>query len=288
MVIPMKRTVFCLLLLMSALPLLAQTHARMMLWDSHERHPLIWQVEFDGADSLLATYDAIYGHGPMLENDTYALRVYAQPWPRIDLYGKSGLKGLELPETAFYTTPQQLAQGYGADALYVGPSIGVGSLLPWDGNKSIPFSPVERRGQRVVYSTADSCAVEVYVKGFQFQGQSIDLVQRLSMRRGDDWTQVDAWITGSKPDSLTFCTGIQRMQQDLGHLTSDGKAETWGSNAPEKDFNVGVRLYFEIDKRYIVRQLDAEMSTLYIVRARKGHLRYRVKATTTLWKRQTN
>lgn len=281
----MKKIIASFLLLLASLPLLAQTHARMMLWDSHERHPQVWQVEFDGADSLLATYDAIYGHGPMIENDSYALRIYAQPWPRIDLYGKSGLKGLELPETCFYTTPQQLAQGYGADALFVGPSIGVGSLLPWDGKQSQPFNPVDRRGQRVVFSTADSSAVEVYVKGFQFQGQSIDLVQRLTMRQGDDWTQVDVWIASNNPDRLNFCTGIQRLQQDLGHRTRGGKAETWGSNEPEKDFKVDVHLAFEIDKRYVERQLDAENSTLYIVRARKGHLQYRIKASTSLWKK---
>lgn len=279
----MGKAYLFLLYLLMVLPTTAQTAAQMKLWDSHERHPQIWHVEFDGADSLLATYDAVYGHGPMVENETYALRVYAQPWPRIDLYGKRR-SAPELSVTDFYTTPAQRSQGYGADALLVGETMGVGSLLGWDGSQPTPFNPVLRRGQRVLYSTPDSSAVEVYVKGWEYQGQNVDLTQRLTMRHGTPWTHVDVWVNCAQADSLMLSTGIQRLKNDLGYRIGrqPGCARTWGTNAPEPGDTIAVALEIRVPQRYLHQQIEASHSIIMVLQPVRGHLEYDVMARTSL------
>ncbi len=255
----------------------AQTFGQLMLWDSHERHPQIWTVEFDGADSLLATYDAIYGHGTMMENRDYALRVYMSLWPRIDLYGKC-MATPELPATCFYTTPRQRQEGYGADVLIVGDRMGVGSLLGWDGAAPAALSPAKRRGQRLLQAGPDTTSMEAYVTGWDYRGQTISLTQRLTMTASDPWTQVEVLTSAS--DTTLFLTGIQRLHTDMGHqISSDGlSAATWGVENPEEGLEAGVKLFIEVEPPYLSRTVDQAESVWMVVHPVDGRIRYRVRA----------
>ncbi len=97
------RTALIILSLLGSLSLKAQTYGQMKVWDSHERHPKITSIEFEEPDMQLATYDAVYGHGAMMENPYYGLRVYIDQRQNIDLYGKRKAAA-ELMTTDFYTT----------------------------------------------------------------------------------------------------------------------------------------------------------------------------------------
>ncbi len=261
----------------------AQTFAQMKLWDSHGRAPQIWAVEFDGTDSLLATYDAIYGHGAMLENNTYALRVYASPWPRTDLYAKGKRGGVELSATHFYTTAQQRAQGYGCDVLIVGDRMGVGSLLGWDGQQPLPLNPVERRGQRVLRCGPDTAQVEAYVTGWDYHGRCINLRQRFTMTASDPWTTVDVWVEGAADDT-PFLTGIQHLHARQGHTIAPTglMAHTWGNENPEEGVHAKINLFIDVEPQYHTQTIDQKESVWMVVHPVQGHLRYRVRAVCVL------
>ncbi len=278
----MRKAFFIFSFLLSAFSCHAQTFGQLMLWDSHQRHPQIWSIEFDGSDSLLATYDAIYGHGTMIENTDYALRVYMSQWPRIDLYGKR-LKTPELPVTQFYTTAEQRQQGYGADVLIVGDRMGVGSLLGWDGERPVDTNPADRRGQRLLQAGPDTASMEAYVTGWHYRGQCIDLTQRLTMTADSPWTQVEIITTAS--DTTHFLTGIQHLHTDSQHqISPDGlSAHTRGGEQPEAGVNADVELFIEMEPQYLSQTIDQQESVWMVVHPVDGRIRYRVRAKASIY-----
>ncbi len=260
-----------------ATSLQAQTYAQMKLWDSHQRHPQINQIEFAGDEEQLATYDAIYGHGPMIENDYYALRVYADLRQSIDLYGKQTSAPV-LAKTDFYATNEQRDQGLGQDILFVGPSIGAGSLRAIVDGQLTNFATVGARGARVVCSTPDSAIVESYVRGWQVGGRTLDVTQRYTMRAHQRETQIDVYIEGDT-DGLQLCTGVQKLESDNNGwvLPGRGVVASWGSNVPEKTDPQTVHalgIAVKVDKPYKAGTAEDELNYLVRLTPRNGHIRY--------------
>ncbi len=277
----MKRIHYCLLLIAAvfATQTKAQTYAQMMVWDSHERHPKVWEIEFVGDDEAIATYDAVYGHGAMMENESYALRVYMDHRQSVDLYGKRH-KEPELAVTDFYTTEEQLAEGYGEDILYVGSSIGAGSLRGWDGKEPTFVEPVKARGQRVVCEGPDSAVVEVWDRDWTLPtGETVQMLQRYTMRRGERATQIDVWLDGCSDETL-FVTGVQKLEQGNEGimLPERGLVASWGTNEPEKGEKPGVMetlgLAVVVPQEFLSEQREDELNYLCLIHPVAGHICY--------------
>jgi len=257
----------------------AQTYAQLKVWDSHERYPKINEIEFEGADSALATYDAIYGHGAMMENDFYGLRVYMDHRQSIDLYGKRTPQ-LELAITNFYSTPQHMAQGYGEDILFVGPSIGAGSFRGYENEQPVTIQSVAARGQRVVCAGPDSAVIEVWDRDWIYKGQRLQMVQRYTMRAGSRVTDVDIQLTGCTDETL-FATGVQKLESDNQSLLlpARGLVASWGSNIPDKAHpqlveRLGIAVHVPAPYLYGVREDSHNL--LCLVHPVGGHIRYRL------------
>lgn len=84
----MKRYILPLMAAFITLPSLAQTDAYIKLRDERKRHPRIESVAFPGTANNRAMYDAIYGHGAVIENPWVAYRVYMDNRQSLDLYVK--------------------------------------------------------------------------------------------------------------------------------------------------------------------------------------------------------
>ncbi len=255
----------------------AQNDAFIKLHDSHARHPRITEITFPGNTVFPANYDAIYGHGAMIENPWVAYRVYMDNRQSLDLYAKTTPR-LEVDETCFYTTPQQLADGYGCDVLWAGKSVAAGSFRGWQNNTPVTIDSVATRSQRVL----NNHSIEVEDRDWIYNGHPIQMKQRYSMLPDSRDLFVEITLDGYSPSDL-FCTGVQKLETaNQGFVDPKGNAASWGNNVPDKahpELIETVGLAIEVDPLNLVETREDDVNYLMIVRPdAHGRIRYRVSA----------
>ena len=218
------------LLLGLSMSAFAQTDAYIKLRDEKKTHPRIESITFPGDANTRYMYDAIYGHGAVIENPWVAYRVYMDNRQSLDLYVKQTPQ-LELDVTGFYTTPEQLKEGYGIDVLWAGKSIGAGSFRGLQNGQPMTIDTVASRTQKVL----DDHIIQVIDKDWIYNGHPIQMTQTYSMSPNSRDLFVEIKLDGYLPDEV-FATGIQKLETDnQGFINADGRAASWGSNIPEKD-----------------------------------------------------
>ena len=249
-------------------------YADMMLEDKKDKHPLITALEAPG-DSYL--YNDLYHHGAAFENELCGFRVYFDERQNIDIYGKK-MRQLELEKTNFYTTPEQMKQGYGNDVLWAGNSIGCGSFKGWDGKAPTNIAPVKTRGQRIVASGPLRTIVEV--KDIGWNGLNMRQYYILYAWR----RECEVRIEFDRPlGDETFSTGVQKIGSNpQGFVRQDGIAASWGSDYPEMGKKeqfppeaVGLAVY--VPKQFIKSTTESDLNYLYTLGAQgKTSLHYYV------------
>lgn len=110
-------------------------------------------------------YWMLHHHGAAFENEQVAYRIYFDHRQTVDIYGKYR-KGLELRQTQFYPDAEQKANGFGDDVLWVGQTLGLGTLRGWDGSKPLMLTDVAHRSQRIVARGPLRTIVEVKDEGW--------------------------------------------------------------------------------------------------------------------------
>ncbi|MDE5841144.1 MAG: DUF4861 domain-containing protein [Muribaculaceae bacterium] len=255
----------------------AQTDAYIKLRDEKKTHPRIESISFPGNANLRHMYDAIYGHGAVIENPWVAYRVYMDNRQSLDLYVKQTPQ-LELDITGFYTTPEQLNEGYGCDVLWAGKSIAAGSFRGWQNGEPVTIDTVATRTQKVI----DNQTIQVIDKDWMYNGHPIQMTQTYSMSPNSRDLFVEIKLEGYQPDDV-FCTGIQKLESDNeGFLSSEGRAASWGSNVPDKghpELVEKVGLGIIVEPENLVSTLESDLNYLMFVRPdHDGIIRYRVIA----------
>ena len=258
---------------------MSQTDAYLKLFDHHERYPRVESLTFPGNCDNLAMYDAIYGHGAVIENPWVAYRVYMDNRQSLDLYVKQTPR-LELELTGFYTTPEQLKAGYGIDVLWAGKSIAAGSFRGYQDGAPVTIDTVARRTQRVV----SDHSVQVIDKDWVYNGHPIQMTQTYSMLPDRRDLFVEISLEGNQPGDV-FCTGIQKLESDSrGFISPEGVAGSWGTNVPDKgshpEIAETVGLGIVVDRANVVSVEEDDLNYLIFVRPdAHGKIRYRVLAT---------
>lgn len=281
---------FITLALLILLPQIAdaQVYAQLKLRDSHSRYPRINEIEFDGAASTRATYDAIYGHGAMWESEYVAFRVYMDHRQSIDLYGKK-YPQLELDSTNFYSNAEWMARGYGEDILYAGQSVAAGSFRGYENGNPTYIDKVSARGQRIVNAGPDTAVVEVWDKDWHTNGKTLQMRQVYTMIRGHRDVQIDIYLEGAE-DTDIFATGAQKLEMDnegfagrrsdnkkKKRIEANGLVGSWGRNIPERGHpelveGVGIGVY--VPDRYLYMVKEDDLNYLCLVHPVNGHIRY--------------
>lgn len=224
------RSIFALLIATCSVYASAQTDAYIKLYDHHGKHPRIVSITYPGNANTLDMYNSIYGHGAVIENPWVAYRVYMDNRQSLDLYVKAKPQ-LELDVTGFYTTPEQMKEGYGCDVLWAGKSIAAGSFRGYQNGTPVTIDTVASRTQTVV----DKQTVEVIDKDWMYNGHPIQMTQRYSMKPDKRDLYVTIKLEGNKPGDV-FCTGIQKLENDnQGFIQPNGVAASWGNNIPDKN-----------------------------------------------------
>lgn len=230
------------------------------------------------ADGASDTYNVQHHHGAAFESELVAYRIYFNEKQTTDLYGKFH-KGLELEESQFYPTGEQLKRGFGDDVIKVNSSCGAGTLRGWDGTQSTLIKPVAVRGQRILASGPVRTIVDAEVKGWQYQNKELNMINRYTLYAGHRDAQVDV-LFDAPLDKEVFCTGVQNIP---GHadMFSDhnGLVASWGTDWPVNDTvkykkeTVGLATY--IPKKYVVKETSDKENFLYTISAPgKSSFRY--------------
>lgn len=230
------------------------------------------------ADGASDTYNVQHHHGAAFESELVAYRIYFNEKQTTDLYGKFH-KGLELEESQFYPTDEQLKRGFGDDVIKVNSSCGAGTLRGWDGTQSTLIKPVAVRGQRILASGPVRTIVDAEVKGWQYQNKELNMINRYTLYAGHRDAQVDV-LFDAPLDKEVFCTGVQNI---TGHadMFSDhnGLVASWGTDWPVNDTvkykkeTVGLATY--IPKKYVIKETSDKENFLYTISAPgKSSFRY--------------
>lgn len=160
-------------------------------------------------------------HGPAIENQWFALRIYFNKTSAIDVYSKAN-PGLELPEKKWYPSKKDQINGWGADYYKVGKTVGLGGIQLWDGEKVIPLNPVSKRIARVSQNE-NSSTMEMLSEGVLYKGKTVDILVRVKVFDDKRAAKVEAFSqTG---EAVQFVTGINyhkttKMQKNSNYIAT--------------------------------------------------------------------
>lgn len=257
------------------------TYAYLKLNDKNKKYPEITAITYPGDVDNREMYSSIYGHGAVLEGLYNAIRVYMDNRQSVDLYSKNKPQ-LELETTGFYTTRQQLSEGYGRDILWAGTSVAMGSFRGWQNNAPTTIDTVATRGQRIVTTGPLRSVIEVEDRDWVYNGTPVNMVQRYTVYKGRRDYEVEISLKGA-PKGSVFATGVQKiMNNNTGFIDRDGLAGSWGDNLPDKGMpevtdTLGLGIY--VPAPYLVKTLEDDVNYLTLVSPDKnGKIKYSITA----------
>ena len=181
------------------------------------------------------SYNIQHHHGVDFESELNGIRIYFDKRQTLDLYGKFH-KRLELKETQFYTQPDQKAEGYGDDVLWVGNTFGLGALRGWNGKEPTMIDPVKSRTQRIISYGPLRTIVEIIDKGWEMpvSKKKVNMTLRYTQYAGHRDTDVD--VLFSKPiEGELLSTGIINVKNSEEFSDHQGLRGCWGTDYPSTD-----------------------------------------------------
>ncbi len=216
-------------------------------------------------DGDVNPYNLLQHHGPAFESELVAYRIYFDKRQTVDIYGKYN-KGLELKQTQFYPTKEELAQGFGDDCLWVGSTLGLGTLRGWDGSKPSFLDKVAHRTERIIARGPLRTVVEVVDNKWDTDNankKTVDMTTRYTLYAGHRDVNVDIRFEANT-DDYTLCTGIINVKNSTEYSDSKGLRGCWGTDWPvsEKDSaghkreTVGLGIY--IPSAHFVKEMQKD------------------------------
>ena len=181
------------------------------------------------------SYNIQHHHGVDFESELNGIRIYFDKRQTLDLYGKFH-KRLELKETQFYTQPDQKAEGYGDDVLWVGNTFGLGALRGWNGKEPTMIDPVKSRTQRIISYGPLRTIVEIIDQGWEMpvSKKKVNMTLRYTQYAGHRDTDVD--VLFSKPiEGELLSTGIINVKNSEEFSDHQGLRGCWGTDYPSTD-----------------------------------------------------
>jgi len=200
---------------------LAQNNTDTSLYMKSDKITYLTDIGSESGD----LYKTIGHHGPAIENEWMALRIYFSDKVAIDVYSKAK-PGLELKKANWYPTPEQQKEGWGADYYKVANTVGLGGVKLWDGEKLVPLNPVTNRLARVGKTDTTSW-MEMISRGIPYKGKKVDILVRVTVFSGKREAKVEAVsLTGEK---VQFATGINYFK-DFETKKGANYIAVWGKH----------------------------------------------------------
>ena len=228
-------------------------------------------------------YRKLHHHGPAFESEYAAYRIYFDKKQSVDTYGKKR-PALELRETMWYPSREQLAAGYGHDNLRVFGSVSVGALKGWNAEKQTAEHIVDMRRREAAIRAAGPLrtVVDMRVEGWKYGDTEVDMTSRYILYGGGSAVKVENRITGKDVDALQFATGVMKMARNSG-LRSDRNDRIWLLATEGEDFPENDTLFWEretmglavaLPASQVVAQTDDALSYLCQLHPVGGRIDY--------------
>ncbi|MGL4993732.1 MAG: DUF4861 family protein [Bacteroidales bacterium] len=225
-------------------------------------------------------YNQLHHHGPAFESELIAYRLYFDRKQTVDVYGKTN-KQLELNESLWYPTDEQLERGFGDDILRVSGSVGVGTLKGWDEKKkrAIHIEPVTNRTATVLSKGPLRTIVDMSVEGWSYMGQTVSLNSRYTLYAGDRVVKVSHKVESQDPSKLVFTTGVQKIGESQTYSDHRGVNAVWGRDWPVNDTikyaKQSVGLAVSIPSEFLHSEVEDRSNYLYkLIPNSDGELNY--------------
>ena len=227
------------------------------------------------------SYNIQHHHGVDFESELNGIRIYFDKRQTLDLYGKFQ-KRLELEATQFYTQPDQKAEGYGDDVLWVGNTFGLGAFRGWDGKEPTMIDPVRSRTQRIISYGPLRTIVELFDRGWRPDADkpAINMTIRYTQYAGHRDTDVDVFFNKDVADRL-FSTGIINVKGSEEFSDKQGLRACWGTDWPSSDTinwkRETVGLGICIPMKYVRSEEVANKDNYaFVVGTDNNHLSYKI------------
>lgn len=260
---------------------LPRVFAEMLVSDKKGKHAPVQSITIPGSTNI---YNQMHHHGPAFESELVAYRLYFDQKQTVDIYGKFN-KGLEIQESQFYPTDEQLARGFGDDVLRVSGSCGVGTLKGWNGQKATHIEPVATRTERIVSYGPVRTIVEIEDNDWQYRGAELNMTTRYTLYAGHRDLQVEVFFEEPLGNE-EFCTGVQDIAGSVSHSDHKGLIGCWGTDWPVNDTvkyakeTVGLATY--IPQKYVKAEVKDKPNYLYTIAAPgKQYMHYYTTFTST-------
>ncbi|HOK36182.1 MAG TPA: DUF4861 domain-containing protein [Paludibacteraceae bacterium] len=229
-----------------------------------------WQYLNEISSSKNDMYNKLHHHGVAFESALIGYRIYFDNKSTVDIYGKKKYR-LELPDTEWYPTSEQIAAGYGDDVLRVLQTVGVGTVKGFTNGHTVHIDKFDKRTQRIVALGNLRAVVEWEVEGWEYEGEKINITARyiLYARHRDVAVEVRA-----SENINQLATGVQRI--DAGSLFSNNKGlvGSWGADYPVDDTihyekqTCGLGVY--VPKKYVLHHQIDDANNLVIMQYLKN------------------
>ena len=227
------------------------------------------------------SYNIQHHHGVDFESELNGIRIYFDKRQTLDLYGKFQ-KRLELEATQFYTQPDQKAEGYGDDVLWVGNTFGLGAFRGWDGKEPTMIDPVRSRTQRIISYGPLRTIVELVDRGWKLDADkpAFNMTVRYTQYAGHRDTDVDVFFSKNVADRL-FSTGIINVKGSEEFSDKKGLRACWGTDWPSSDTinwkRETVGLGVCIPMKYVKSEEPANKDNYaFVIGTDNSHLSYKV------------
>ena len=210
----------------------ARVYAEMFIADPRKgKHQSVQAITVPGTSNI---YSMVRPHGPVLESELVGYRLYFNEKQTPDIYGKFN-KGLEIKESQFYPTDEQLARGFGDDVLRVFDSCGPGAFKGWDGKKATHITPVATRTERIISYGPVRVIAEIEVTGWKYQNAELDMMTRYTLYAGPRDLRIEAFFDEPIKNEV-FCTGVQDIVGTAeSYSDHKGLVGSWGTDWPVND-----------------------------------------------------
>lgn len=202
-------------------------------------------------------------HGPAIENQWIALRMYFKQNAAIDVYSKSK-PGLELREKQWYPSKADQQEGWGADRYKVGNTVGLGGVKLWDGEALVDLK-VDHQRRAIVVTGKDSSYMEMVSEGVPYKDGLIEVRVRVTVYSDKREAKVEAFIPGG--EKVQFATGINYFK-NLSVVSGENYVLTWGlhpEDVASTKVEVGAALIY--NKESIDRKFDTGKQIILVSKA---------------------